>query len=183
MPIQLPPITTVEGVVARLLIAECRTPADHLHYDEAQVLICMKAMKAVVHNRLHHHPELFGAPNAANYIDIITAPGQFHGFSKDASGNVVISPDVQHRIDDVLRLANTGAPGKFYRFVENAINVANGGINDPFAGVTNIGGVPVTGGGYGWRAASASDPGGKLIPIPASIGGVIQGNKFYALKV
>ena len=181
MPIHLPPITTVEGVVTRLLIAESRNP-DFSQYDEAQVKRGMEAMKAVLHNRLHNHPKQFGAPNAVNYIDIITAPGQFHGFSKDALGDVVISPDVQQRINAVLKKANTGAPRRFVHFVENAINVAHGCINDPFAGVTNIGSVQVTGGGFGWRSAHSSDPGGRLIPIPVQMGGVIQGNKFYALK-
>jgi hypothetical protein len=179
--IQLPPITTDAGVLSRLLIAESRTPA-YQQYDEAQVRHGMDAMKAVVDNRLNNHPEQFNAPHAATYTDIITAPGQFHGFAKDSAGNVTLVPNVKARIDDVLTNANTGTPGKFYRFVEHAINVSNGDVNDPFAGVTNIGGVPVTGGGYGWRTAGSTGPGGNLVLIPAQMGGVIQGNQFYALK-
>ena len=182
MSIQLTSLTTVAGIVARLLIAESRTP-EFPHYDEAQVQRGMEAMKAVLDNRLHNHPRQFGAPNALNYIDIITASGQFQGFSKDASGKVIISLGVQQRIDDVLNKAHTGPPGGFLQFVQNAINVANGGVNDPFAGVRNIGGVQVTGGSYGWHAAHTSDPGGRLIAIPASMGGVIQGNKFYTLRM
>jgi hypothetical protein len=172
MPIELPSITTDAGVVARLVIVENRTP-DHPQYNDEEVFKSMMAMWAVVHNRLYNHPELFGAPHAANLIDIITAPGQFHGFSRAASGEVMISADLQHRIDEVLRIANTGAPGKYYQFIKKATEAAADHLPglDPFRAIDNIDGVPVTGGGYGWRAANASDPGGRFIPIPASRGG------------
>ena len=55
MSIQLPSIATVEGVVARLLIAENSTP-DFPQYDEAQARLSMNAMKAVIDNRLHNSP-------------------------------------------------------------------------------------------------------------------------------
>ena len=181
MSIQLPSVATVEGVVARLLIAECSTPS-FPQYDEAQARLSMLAMKSVVNNRLCNNPGQFGAPNAVNYIDIITTPGQFYGFSIDATGGVVISPNVQQRIDAVLSMANTDASGVFSQFVEDAISIANRCSPDPFADVTSIGGVPVIGGGYGWRAAHSSDPGGRFVPIPVAQGGVIQGNKFYTLK-
>lgn len=182
MSIQLPSIMTVEGVVARLLIAENSTP-DSLQYSETRTLRAMNAMKAVVDNRLHNHPSQFGAPNAVNYIDIITVPGQFHGFSKNAAGDVVLSADVQQRIDEILGIANSNTPGQFLQFVEDAISIAYGGVSDPFAGVKSIGGVQVIGGGYGWRSvALTSNPGGRFVLIPASLGGVIQGNKFYTLK-
>ncbi len=181
MSIQLPSITTVEGVVVRLLLVETSAPG-LAQYNEASALQAMQAMKAVVHNRLHNFPAQFGAPNATSYIDIITVPGQFTGFSRDSHGNVAISADQQKRIDELLNLANTGTPGKFSRFVSNAINVANSNVQDPFANVKKIGTVAVTGGGYGWRATRLADPGGNFVPIPTSLGGVIQGNKFYALK-
>jgi hypothetical protein len=182
MSIQLPSITTVEGVVARLLIAENNTP-DFPQYSEALARVSMNAMKAVVDNRLHNSPSQFGAPDAVDYIDIITVPGQFYGFSRDEDGNVVIAPPVQQRIDEVLKVANTGAPGKYFQFVKDAITVANGSVIDPFAALTTVKGVQVTGGGYGWRSvALTSNPGGRFIPIPATLGGIIQGNKFYTLK-
>ncbi len=181
MSIPLPSITTVEGVMVRMLIAESNTP-DFAQYDEAQSRLGMVAMKSVVNNRLCNHPAQFGAPNAVSYIDIITAHGQFYGFSRDAAGNVVISPDVQNRIDVVLSTADTDATGSFSQYVEDAIMVANRCSSDPFAGVTIINGIQVMGGGYGWRTARASDPGGRFLPIPATYGGIIQGNKFYTLK-
>lgn len=182
MSIQLPSITTVEGVIARLLIAENSAP-DYPQYNEAQARLSMNAMKAVIDNRLQNSPSQFNAPGAVDYIDIITAPGQFYGFSRNAAGSVIISSYVQRRIDEVLRVANTGAPGKYVQFVKDAITIANGAITDPFANLTSINGIQVTGGGYGWRAvALASNPGGRFILIPASLGGIIQGNKFYTLK-
>ncbi len=80
MSIQLPSIATVEGVLARLLIAENMTP-DFPQYNEAQARLSMNAMKAVVDNRLQNSPSQFGAPDAVDYIDIITAHGQFYGSS------------------------------------------------------------------------------------------------------
>jgi hypothetical protein len=179
--IQLPPITTDPGVLSRLLIAESRTPA-YQQYDEAQVRHGMDAMKAVINNRLNNNPGQFNASNAATYADIITARGQFYGFRKNSSGKVALVANVEARINDVLTKANTGTPGKFYRFVQHALDVTSGGISDPFAGVTNIGGVHVTGGGYGWRTAGSSGPGGKFVLIPAHMGGVIQGNQFLCVK-
>ena len=181
MSISLPAVTTVEGIVARMLIAESSTP-DFAQYDEAQSRLSMVAMKSVVNNRLCNQPAQFGAPGAVNYIDIITAHGQFYGFSMDAAGNVVISSNVQSRIDMVLSTADTDTTGKFSQFVENAIEVANRCSSDPIAGLTLINGTQVTGGSYGWRAARSSDPGGRFMPIPATHGGIIQGNKFYTLK-
>ncbi len=138
-------------------------------------------MKAVVDNRLKNNPGMSGAPNAQTYRDIITAPGQFAGFSSEANGNVVLSTDVSNLIDTVMTNANTGAPGPYAEFVSNALDVCNSAVTDPFAGLTSVNGQAVTGGGYGWRTQGSSDPGGKLVAIPNSQGGIIAHNQFYAL--
>lgn len=179
--VTLPDINTDEGLLARLFIAESRNPGQ-ASYDADEVAKGMRAMKAVVDNRLKNNPGQFGAPGATTYVDIVGAAGQFHGFSKDAGGHIVIATDVQARIDKVLSVANTGAPGKYAAFVTKCNEVAKAAVDDPFQGLTAIGTTPVLGGGFGWRTAGSSAPGGSFVAIPAAQGGVIAGNQFYTIK-
>ena len=181
MSVQLPPLSTVEGVVERLLLAESRGPAAP-SYDEGEVYRGMQAMKAVLDNRLHHHPEQFGAPGALTYVDIITAPGQFQGFFRDESGMVHLSALVQQRIQEVVRLANTDACSPSYRLVDDAMQVTMSRITDPFADVTRVERIAAKGGSYGWQQEETADLGGYFLAIPASHGGVIQGNQYYTLR-
>jgi hypothetical protein len=186
MPIQLPDLSTEPGLLARVFIAENFTPFDHAHYDESAVLACMKAQRAVLQNRLVHldlDPVKFGAAGATTLTDIVlgTNPQAIAGFSKGANG-VVISQDVQTRIDDVMTQANTGAPGKFTKFVQNAIATAQTTASDPFASLTAINGVNVNGGAYFWRTEGHGGPGGNTLSIPDNLGGLIAHNRFYAIK-
>ncbi|GHO90563.1 hypothetical protein KSF_006110 [Reticulibacter mediterranei] len=181
MSVQLPSVSTVEGVVVRLLLAESKGLAAP-SYDEEEVYRGMQAMKAVPDNRLYHHPEQFGAPGALNYVDIITAPGQFQGFFRDESGMVHLSASVQQRIQEVVRLANTDAYRPSARLLDDAMQVTRARITDPFVGVTRVDGIAVKGGSYGWQHEEAVDLGGYFLAIPASHGGIIQGNQFYTLR-
>jgi hypothetical protein len=108
-------------------------------------------------------------------MDVILARGQTQGFTRDADGNIQISAAVKARIDAVMTSANTGAPGPYARFVQNAINVGNGTTPslDPFAS---------QGGVYGFRTAGSSPPGGDFVAIPARAGGVVGGQQFYRLR-
>jgi hypothetical protein len=178
--VTLPDLQTDNGTLVRLLIAESLNPGSPA-YIAADVTNGMQAMKAVVDNRLNHNPSQFGAPGATNYRQIIAAPGQFAGFSMDGNGNVVLSDQVNDLINAVMTQANTGGPGPYSDFVQNALGVCNALVNDPFSGITNINGTQVTGGGYGWRTLGSSDPGGHLIAIPAPQGGIIANNQFYTL--
>jgi hypothetical protein len=179
--VTLPDVNTDAGLLARLFIAESRNPSQK-QYEAQEVKKGMQAMKAVIQNRLKNKPAQFGAPNAKTYVDIVGAPGQFHGFSKNAQGKIDIAADVQKRIDTVMKTANTGKPGKFANFVQNAIDVANGSGEDPFKDIRKINNTGVIGGSYGWRTAGSSDPGGAFIAIPSGQGGIIAGNQFYTLK-
>ena len=186
MSIQLPDISTETGLLARVFIAENFTPFDHAHYDEAQVLACMKAQRAVLQNRLSHlnlDPAKFGAAGATHLSDIVlgTNPQAIAGFSRGAHG-VVISSSVQQRINDVMTQANTGAPGKFTRFVQNAITIAQTQVSDPFASLTVINGVNVNAGAYFWRTEGMGGPGGNTLPIPDNLSGLIAHNRFYVIK-
>ena len=163
-----------------MLIAECRGPG-YPDYDEQAAYWAMQAMKAVVHNRLFSAPAEFGAPGARWYADIICAPGQWHGFGRGGLGEWVIDAEVHARVDDILRHANSGTPGPYYRFVQHALAITYGGVSDPFARLQWIDGQPVRPGTYGWRREGSSAPGGSFIAIPRQQGGVIAGNQFYAL--
>jgi hypothetical protein len=179
--VTLPDINAEDGLLARLFIAECRNPG-HKQYDAEAAKKGMRAMKAVIDNRLKNNPSQFGAPRAKSYVDIVGAPGQFHGFSKGSDGKIVIAGDVQKRIDAVMKTANTGKPGKYAAFVQFTIDVAKAGVDDPFKDVKKVGTTETVGGSYGWRTAGSAAPGGRFVAIPTTDGGVIAGNQFYTLK-
>ena len=179
--VTLPDISTEKGVLCRQLIAKRNNPG-HPRYDEQEVLKAMKAMKAAIDNRLHYSDtRFFTAPGAQSWFDIITAPEQFQGFSKGKDGELVISADIQKLIDEVVLKANTGGPNAYTRFVQNAIDVANNDVDDPFKNLTMIGDVEVYGGGYGWRTDGTGEPGDSFVSIPDEQGGLIAGNRFFAL--
>jgi len=180
-PLVLPPIETDEGVVSRMLLAECKTPG-YPDYDEAQAYWAMLAMKAVVHNRLTTSPARFGAPGARSYADIIAARGQWSGFSRGPQGFVVIDPETARHVDELMAHANDGPPGAYYRFVRNALYVSYAPVQDPFAMLTSVDGGPVLPGAYGWRREDSGQPGGAFVAIPRSAGGVLGGAQFYAIR-
>ena len=155
-----------------------------MNNDRDEVLQGMKAMKAVVDNRLRHQlPENFGAPGATDYADIITAPNQWAGFSQDDNGNVQIANTVLNRINQVLRIANTGAARVLTSsFVQDVLDVATKPVVDQFASLTKIGDIAVAGGAYGFRTEGSNDPGGSQIAVPEPQGGIIAGNQFYTLR-
>lgn len=176
----LPPPHTDAGVLSRMLIAECRGPA-YPDYDERESYWAMQAMKAVVHNRLFSDPARFGATGARYYADIICAPGQWAGFGRGPRGEWWIEPEILQRVDEVVRQANTGTPGPYHRFVQHALAITYGAVQDPFAQLRWVEGQAVYPGAYGWRRAGSSPPGGKFVAIPAHQGGILAGNQFYAL--
>jgi RHS repeat-associated protein len=168
------------GIVQWMLLAENKTPA-YSSYSYSTAASSMAAMHAVVHNRLSS-PAQFGASGATSVIDIITASGQFAGFGKDSNGDVTVSTSIINRVEDMYNIAIVGTPGAYAQFINTAASVAEGGINDPFSGITEINGAAVLGGTYGWRTQGASAPGGRFVAIPSTMGGIIGGNQFYTLK-
>jgi hypothetical protein len=179
-PIALPDLDTDDGVLAHMMVAESKNPF-YADYDAEVVKQGLRAMKAVVENRLRNDPSQFGAPGATMWTDIIVAPKQWEGFSRK-DGKVQLSAPVQERVKKVLQAANTGAAGKFRQFVHNVLDVVAATADDPFKGITSIGGVKVIGGGYGWRTEGATSPGPRFVAVPADKGGIIAGNQFYTLK-
>jgi hypothetical protein len=188
MSIVLPPLTTEAGVMARLLVNESMVPGlpHNPHYSEEQSLRGMRLMKVVIDNRLNHRPpasagylaNLFNAPQASNYIDIIVS-GQFAGFSR-SGGTVQTSAGVTANIDAIVQEANQGKPGFYFRFVQNAITVANAPVvADEFAVLSPVGSIAILGRTYGWRTSGHGAPGPNFIAIP---NGAIGGNQFFTLR-
>lgn len=185
-PIVLPDLQSDDGTLVRLLLVESRNPG-YADYDEAKALAGMKAMKAVVDNRLNHVPtgyslKDFSAAGAKNYRDIITAKNQFDGFSKGADGKVVLKASLETNLGEILKKANTGTPGKYHKFCKNALAVAGEPAADPFQDLTKIGDTPVTGRAYGWRTEGSGSPGNNFVAIPEKQGGLLLKNQFYTLK-
>jgi RNA polymerase sigma factor (sigma-70 family) len=179
--VSLPDISTDKGVLCRQLLAKRNNPGNP-RYDEKEVLKAMKAMKAAIDNRLHYSDTMFfTAAGAKSWFDIITAPEQFQGFSKGKEGQLVISSDIQKIIDEVIAKANSGPQNAYSRFVQNAIDVANNDVDDPFKNLTMIGNVEVYGGTYGWLTDGKGEPGDGFVRIPDEQGGLIAGNRFFAL--
>lgn len=181
--IDLPPSDDPVGLTARLLIAESLTPGAAA-YDEGVVRRGMIEMRATLSNRLTS-PRDFCAAGAQDEIGIITAvcPGgghQFAGFSLDG-GQVSIDAPVARRIQDCVDRANSGSDD-YARFVQAAVDVANSSYPSAFADLTDIGGIAVKSGPFGWRTAGHGSPGGRFVAIPISLGGVIAGNQFFTLK-
>jgi len=180
-PLTLPPLETDEGVMGRMLLTECKTPG-YADYDEAGAYWAMLAMKAVVHNRLWSSPARFGAAGARRYTDIITAPGQWAGFSRGPRREVLLDPDVTRHVDELVTCANDGPPGPCHRFVRNALYVSYAPVQDPFAGLRWLDGGPVLPGAFGWRREGSPPPGGSFVAIPRANGGVLAGAQFYAIR-
>ena len=87
-----------------------------------------------------------------------------------------------------MAIANSGPPGPYANFAQNAIDVANGTITslDPFKDISNINGQSVEGDVYGFRTAGSSHPGGTFVAIPDNDGqatdGVFNEQQFYTLS-
>ena len=179
----IPPQDDPVGLTIRLLISENLTPGSS-SYDADQVLSGMQEMWSTIVNRLSR-PRDFCAAGATDAIGIITAVcggggRQFAGFSL-VNGSVVIDPPQLSRINTCLQKADGGNPN-YVTFVNNAVTTASQDAVSQWTDMTEIDGVPVLPGPFGWRTAGHGGPGGRMIAIPESMGGVISGNQFFALK-
>lgn len=195
--VEFPPPSDPAGYIARLLINEVPFPGERGYVSEVDTRAAMLAVLWVVESRLKHVPGGYTQPevasiNAENAIEVITAggeKGQCDGFYRDGSGRPVFSPRVGERIDNLLRIAGQGEPGRFARLLTYARDLAaayvRGGIAeaDRFAGLRRIGDLPVTGRGYAWMSnCDYYSPGGRFVRIPNVDGGVLGGNRFFTLE-
>lgn len=165
--LDLPDKNKDEGMMARLLIAESRTPYFKT-YDEAKSKKGMDWMLLVLHNRLNNKPEFFNAKGAKTLTDIVKGTGQFAGFGNYPN----LDKDVAALIQDAINIANDDNHGKqqeYIVFVKNALEVAakKTPVADP-ASPDIL--------GY-WRTAGSGKPESSAV-----IQDTLVGNTFYKTK-
>ncbi|HEU4403873.1 MAG TPA: hypothetical protein VFS43_01060 [Polyangiaceae bacterium] len=163
--VALPAAKEERGLLARLFLAESRTPANS-SYDEQVAKTGMQWMRVVVANRLRDDPGRFLAPKAKTSLDIIRAPRQFAGFEQYPT----LPKKVTKKLDDVVRLANDDShpdQARYEKLVRNAIEIADARpVADPCP--TSL---------YGWRTEGSSAPGPDFEKWRG-----LGGNDFYTLK-
>lgn len=151
-PLVLPPENTDEGLLARLLLAECIQPSSIYYPGDEESLRTMQYMRLTIENRVAFpNYRIFGNPNARTVLGIVTADGQFKGFEHYPKLSELQSTN----INDAVRLSNDGSGAKFtiYRkHVQQALDVANGQAPK------------IAGKIYGWRTSDSTPAGGAFVP-------------------
>lgn len=193
--VTIEPASTPTGYLARLLINENPFPGERGYISEADTKIGMRQVLWVLHGRLHLTPPGYRAEQVAGVrantiVDVIVAPGQCEGFSRDTDGTPITAPRVEQRLEHLVRIANTGnRPGRFAGLLQYAQDMANayyrGGIEDVdrFAELRLVHNIRVTGRAYSWMTdMDAYHPGGSFVSIPDDKGGAPGGNRFFTLK-
>lgn len=191
----LEPAGTKAGYLARLLINETPFPGERGYVSEEDTESAMREVLFVLDSRIKDIPpgykqEEIAAVRTGDILDIITARNQCEGFSRDAAGNRTMAPRVGERIDYLMKIANSGkAPGRFARLINYAQSLATAYFatgpqgSDLFAGLTLVGGVPVTGRAYSWMTGQdVYHPGGNFVRIPEAQHGLLGGNRFFTLR-
>lgn len=193
----LPPATTPEGYVCRLLINEVPFPGEKGYRSEADTILAMNALLYVLDGRLRSVPapynqQQIAAVTTRNITDIITAGGtrgQFDGFYRDAAGRPAMVARVTERIANLQTIAGQGAPGKFARLLNHAVTISTlyqrGGFTEPnlHAALKQVGALPVTGRAYSWMTDEMRfRPGGNFVRIPDQDNGALGGNRFFTLR-
>ena len=192
---RLEPATSADGYLARLLANESPFPGERGFVSEADTKATMLSILWVLHARMNHIPEGYTQMQIAsirsqNVIDVITAKNQCEGFSKDAAGQPVAAPRVEARIQNLLKIANSGdKPGRFANLLNFVQGLARaylaGGIPgaDRFAGLTVVNQIAVTGRAYSWMTGmDYYNPGGNFVTIPDAQQGLLGGNRFFTLR-
>lgn len=189
------PPSSPSGYLARLIINENTFPGERAYVSEEDTKAGMLSVLWVLNSRIRHIPDGYRQEHIAtlrttNVVDVITAKGQFEGFFKDAKGRATAAPRVEERIQNLLRIANSGGnPGRFAALLNYAQGLASaymkGGVAgaDRFAGIATINKIPVTGRAYSWMTdKDYYNPGGNYVFIPDALGGSPGGNRFYTLR-
>jgi hypothetical protein len=192
---ELEPASTDSGYLARLLINESPFPGERGFVSEDDTRATMLSILSVLDSRTNRIPEGYtqvqiASTRSQNIIDVITAKNQCEGFSKDADGKPVAVPRVEERVQNLVKIANSGGkPGRFASLLTFAQELASaylaGGISDAdrFAHLTAVDDVAVTGRAYSWMTGmDYYSPGGNFVKIPDSQQGLLGGNRFFTLK-
>lgn len=189
---------TTSGYLARLLINEVPFPGERAYESEADSKTGMLQILWVLDGRIHRIPSGYSQRQVAgvssdDIIDVITGGGgrrQCEGFYLNDQGRFVTKDRVEERINNLLRIANSGGrPGHFSALINYAQALARAyfrdGIQgaDRYAGLKKIGAVPVTGHAYSWMTDIDSyNPGGNFVTIPDADDGSFGGNRFFTLR-
>jgi len=187
-----------EGYVTMLLINEVPFPGEGRYISVADSKAAMLQILWVLHNRLIPPPRGYTQRQIAtvtttDIIDIMTAGGvrgQVDGFYRATDGDPTTTVRVQERLANLMRMANTGTPGKFADLISYAKQLGeayfSGGPDGAnlFAELRKIDGINVTGSAYSWMTDEARfAPGGNYVRIPDSYRGGLGGNRFFTLRV
>lgn len=191
----LEPAAQPAGYLARLLINESPFPGERGYLSADDTKATMLSILWVLHARMNYIPagytqEQIGAIRSQNILEVITAKNQCEGFSRDAAGKPVCAPRVEARIQNLLKIANSGGqPGRFAGLLNFGQGLAKaylaGGIPgaDRFAGLTVVNQVAVTGRAYSWMTGmDYYSPGGNFVRIPDTQQGLLGGNRFFTLR-
>jgi hypothetical protein len=192
---KLEPAASTAGYLARLLINESPFPGERGYVSEADTKDTMLSILWVLHSRMNYVPAGYTQMQIAsirseNIIDVMTAKNQCEGFSKNAAGKPVTAPRVEERIQNLLRIANSGdKPGRFAGLLTYGQGLASSYVKagiaeaDRFATLAFVSKVPVTGRAYSWMTGmDYYSPGGNFVKIPDSQQGLLGGNRFFTLK-
>jgi hypothetical protein len=195
---RLDPVNTVSGYLARLLINEVPFPGERAYVSEEETQTAMLQILWVLHARLRLTPpgyrqEHIAGVRADDIIDVICGTGekrQCEGFYRNASGQFVVAPRVEERLNYLIKIANSGGkPGRFAKLLNYGQGLAwayvKDGITgaDRYAQITRVGQLPVTGRAYSWMTdVDSYHPGGNFVSIPNAEEGSIGGNRFFTLK-
>ena len=195
--VELAPSSRPDGYIARLLINEAPFPGERGYVSEEDTKAAMLSILWVLHSRIAHIPEGYRQSEIAtvetqDVLDIITAggeKGQVDGFYRNSRGQCVTVARVEERIANLLKIANSGEPGRFARLLQHGQDLAShyvrGGIEeaDRFAGLTRVGKMSVTGRAYAWMTdQDYYTPGGRYVRITNQHGGALGGNRFFTLQ-
>lgn len=195
--VSLPPVDTAEGYVSALLINEVAFPGERGYVSEADTRRAMENILLVLDARLYFTPAPYtrwqvAMTDSDSLLDIIAAGGvhgQVEGFYRDDSGRLRTAPRVTERLEYLLEIANTGAPGRFARLILHARSLAEDYLEalrrpyNLFAGLKWVHGIRVTGRAYSWMTdRDYFHSGGNFVRIPNQQGGSLSGNRFFTLR-
>lgn len=195
--VTLRPAAEPAGYVARLLINETPFPGERGYVSEEDSKAAMRALLLVLDARRRQIPwgytrKEIAATASGDVLDIITAGGyhgQVEGFYRDSTNQLSMASRVTARVDNLARIANKGAPGRFARLLNyaQALSLAyfNGIVPAPdlYQPITFISPWLVTGRAYSWMTdQDCYHPGGSFVRIPNNLSGRLGGNRFYTLE-
>jgi len=195
--VSLLPVANEVGFMARLLINETPFPGEKGYVSEANSKQTMDAILAVVVNRAHRVPRPYSrkavaSVDTSDLIEIVAAGGkrgQVDGFYLDEHSKPAVVPRVEERVEYLLMVANKGTPGTFAALFTYAQEQSRKALDeheaakDPFALLSEIGQIPVTGYSFAWMTdAPQFNPGGNFLRIPNQSNGSLGGNRFFTLR-